>query len=58
MPLMPAIRPVTAIIATAAAPISAPPSSEATGVNSVGAMVSSGRSGPGGRGGPSGVSIR
>ena len=38
MPLTPAMRPLAAISMTAAAPISAPPRSEATGVKSVAAM--------------------
>ena len=35
MPLMPAMRPLKSIIRTAAAPISAPPAADASGVNSV-----------------------
>ena len=40
MPLMPAMRPVSAMSITAAAPISAPPTVEASGVNSVTVMRS------------------
>ena len=38
MPLIPAMRPLSAISITAAMPISAPPSAEASGVNSVTVM--------------------
>jgi hypothetical protein len=39
MPLMPAMRPLSAIISAAATPISTPPSVEAIGVNSVTVMA-------------------